>query len=676
MKNCYDLLTTNTKRELVRLVKNRECGLDMLSRNFYKETNYNANNITSRFQVQYFMKSLDLNDLQKADRFGWWQNEEFEANTINPYLQPLLETNSSDSNWGDKLYSSFALNRESNNYRINFPLRTSYTSDILPFEKTDMPEKNYNQLLDIIKEKMSINFVEQKRGVFGFKKSLFKYAIAKIRNAFLKLAKKENLKPEFKGSIFVANRSVGGYKYSNAEKTVKIYDTLISKVLKIKDLKEKAFKLKTKDISIACRVLANIYMCRATNFGNKLISKKVENCLSLQFANILNKNQFSSTELNIITTMAMQSVIGVCNKLKFDKEYIIEALKNNGFVYDKEPATLIDAFLMAKENNHKMYLRQFVYLKKRKEKQLKRESDLATIEKTKEGTKIDLSEPKPKEEMGLIPSKRKSTEETRMVPIEKIKEEKGLVPVETKYTTKKENKTLELGAGKKTEIEKLESPKIAGYLEEPTKKEKQIELDVLENQNNNRLIIETEKLPFLKETEKEEKIEVRKLNKKAVSNYIDKEIKKALASQVLKTTNAINANRCSAFGGKEKAKKQAQILSMILAYYTKKTNGTLKTTKSTRKNSDTLYARSQQVTNVIFYLKEQTIDKILECSEKSPIQKGERTITYINRLAKNVCKAGDVEGMNIKDYFTKLISSYSSIYADGEFVDIYDKSKK
>ena len=742
MKKIFEVMTDNAKSEVLYLIRNKENALDMLANNYFGKKGCGTKEIVNRFQVQYFALDPQATSLQSDGKDGWWQNEEYEANTVNGDIAPLIETETTENEWGKKYYSSFALNKEHNSFGINFPLRDNYLSTSLPFKFEDMSQKCYENLVNTLQEKLSVKIVNQRQVKNNYKKSSFvSGAFAKIKNRCLMLVRKyDKVKSIFKGSLFVADKSNENYAYSNVEKTVKIYDALFTKVIRRKEkaLKDKVNKHLAKDIKLASRILANLLMCRATNFGNVEINKKVEKCLSLQFANVLNKNSFISSQLNLITEMASGVVCELCKKMGRTTEDIANIMMENGFVYETAPENEKQALLLAKEKDYMVYMEALKAEAEEVKEEPKKDEDRGII------PNISFREPIKKDDntVAIVPSKKETQNEIPMLnpgrevakqdkknsvaelaPTYSVVEYRGEEVLEEDSTVAKNllkagEETLKLSStGKRARV--LEPGEIAGLLNSANKQQKKSEpivetlqapaalaglpspanTEQLESSNiagylragsekadrnlflepyNSRLPIELDRLPFLDKIRDmiEENISTKKLSKKSLIKYIDKQMEKTLVEYIVKITNAINANRCSKYGGKVKAKRQADVLAMVLAYYKKRTTGKLKTTKATQKNFATLYSRCQQLTSVIFCIREDIINKIMNISENTPANTGESTKKYINRLAKEVCKIGDPEGVDIQTYVTKMIDSYSSIYADGEFTDIYDKNKK
>ena len=143
----------------------KENAIDLLVKNFYGENSANSDDICQRFQVQYFADEPNLNSLQEDDKSGWWQNEEYEPSEVNSSLFPLLETPTTEEQWGKRYYSSFAL-KKSAGFNIKYPLDDDYVVNTLPFNNQTVSDANYNEVIRAVEQKLNIKIVTRNSNYF------------------------------------------------------------------------------------------------------------------------------------------------------------------------------------------------------------------------------------------------------------------------------------------------------------------------------------------------------------------------------------------------------------------------------------------------------------------------------------------------------------------------------
>lgn len=739
-----DKLSLKAQQELNKIVNNKENAVDMIINNYYKDASYTSTDVCARFCVQYFALNPNASTLQTSGKDGWWQKESYEANTVNEKLFPIVETQTTEDEWGKQYYSSFALKERDDVYKIKYPLDDDYTSSVSPFFNTEMTTENYAELVSEVQNKLGVKITEgQVASLNLYKRSLFVLATTKIKNTALKLVRKlDKVATAFKGKLILANKTTGNYKYTNIEKSVKIFDSLfkVGITKQAKYAKKATKKQINKDVQFASRLFANMLMARVTNFGDLAINQKVEKCLSLQFANVLNKNNFNSAQLKLITELASNTVVDTLKRMGYTTQTIMQKTAINGYQYLKVPTNEKEALLLAHEKDYSVYLSsvnkeinedEFSLGLTPTQSAKNLESEIAGVKDFTKEVVNDVNNqtnerllPAGKEQ-NLLPSgerplltdggkqlqesnkktaksKRKTLQQKLLDVCKEIEQLLGFNPtqnggesdehsVEQEQEDTPQTQLLNAGqsqallsAGTQQKQQLLGAKKanagllnkgIHGYLAEAQAVTPNYEY----TPNNSRMLINVNDLPFISKKEEEEvsskqvTLQGKKFGERAIKRYIDSVLEKVIYDMVLKVTNAANANRYSSYGGKEKAKNLVQFLSTALCFYKKSAKKYYKTTKATKENNATLYARSSQFAGVLRTIKESTTQGILKEAEQNPPKQYEKVSTYVNRLSKNVCKAGDPEGILLKRYFEKFVTNVSKIYVDGKFEDIFDK---
>lgn len=710
-KKFLDLLSQKAKKEVENIVNNKENAIDMLVNNYYGKKTCSGENIVSRMQVQFFALNPSLSTLQTEGKDGWWQKEAYEPNTVNTNVFPLIETETTEDKWGKQYYSSFALKELNGTYSLRYPLDDDYTSNTSPFMGDEMNTANYNMLVRQVEKSLGVKIVDGKVSSLNlYKRSLYVLATTKIKNTALKLVGKlEKVATAFKGKLTLANKSKSNYKYTNIEKTVKIFDELfkVGITKQTKYAKKEYKKSISKDIQFASRLFADILMSRITSYGDVSINKKVEKCLALQFSNVLNRNNFSSSDLKLITDMATNTVVDTCKRMGYTKEKIVQKMTLNGYVYSDMPSSEKDALLMAHEKDYSAYmssLNKNIQPKRKNYKAKLTKKDLSKKDKEENNTEHPVETMIVPVDKDNVINREKNQQkvaqivpiETRVVPTDKNIEKStnseeinnkvipvvtSLVPTNDNLSVQDKNKdeqtethlipvdnklvpvedlngvynlpsAEEKAALMSPEVRQVlpEGEKVAGLLPSgihgylPEGKTKNIPAY---KPTRSRFEIDYKKLPFLNKIEKVNddviKIAGKSFSTKTIARQIDKDIDEILTNIVIKLTNASNANRRSSHGGKEKTQKAIEFLSIASCFYKKSLKKPINVTKMSKLNDKTVYSKSRQFVGVLNSMKNDIANKIMEEAKKLPPKKNEKISTYINRLSKNVCKIGDAE---------------------------------
>lgn len=635
----YNKLSKAAKEEISRIVENRENAIDMIINNFYRgDVEYSSYDVCTRFQVQNFALNPDENTLQSNDKEGWWQNEAYEPSSVNDGIIPLMEVEATVDTWPKQYYSSFALKELPNRYTLRYPLDDDYTTTRQPFAGLSMSDANYIVAVNKIQKKLGIKIVNGKCSTINlYKRSFVNLAVTKIKNIGLKLIGKPELaKTAFKGRLVLADRTQNRYTYSNIEKIVKIYDELfrveIAKLAKYSKGKHKVGK----DIKFASRLFADILMARITDYGDTNINKKVEKCLSLQFANVLNRYPLDPEELKLVTDMASEIVVGTCARLGITKNNIIQRMTINGYQYPKVPQDEKEALLLARERDYSVY---------------------GSIAAGKAMVPVKTAEEVKSQRPGIL-----------QLQAAKVKE-----PDET--------------TGKKDGVIQLGAPKIAGLLPQRASESKYSDVKRLPslqmltgNTIANRLLAglaedikkhQTQNQPavVVPSDDTTTIVKTRKITKKSIEKTMDKIIIKLLSEKVVSINTNLNAKRYSVVGGKEQGEQSANIYSHVLSYYTDYVNTSKKAQPESACNG-TFYARTKKICNGLILLKNKLIDRILEGNESIENTTGQTSAKFLNERMRGITISDDVpQGYTIREFFKAYLKKLPKVYADLEKID-------
>lgn len=726
MSTYFEKMTEKARQELLNITENQENAIDLIASNYYGTKTCGAESISSRLAVQYYALNPNIANLQTEDSDGWWQNEEYEPNTVSSRVLPITQTQTTSEEWGKNFFSSFALCEVEGKYSLRLPLTDDLGTFSSPFANLTMSAEDFNLALQTITSKLGIEFKEASTPVqVPYQR---KTSFAGIKNFALGLSGQGGkTKSDFRGVMNIVSKAKSGYAFTNVEKLIRVYDEIFNVEVE-KQAKYNPSVAKNKvnaDIKFASRILANILMCRVTDFGNWEINKVVIKCLSLQFANVINRNGFTSEQLKQITEIAVSSAGDVCEQMGYTQESLTKQMMLAGYKYSKMPSNIKDALLLAKEADYNAYLigvKQEV-ADETNDSQLTEPAFVATpvaeeivendnlpifVDEEYEIVNFDdeleidenlddvyiteiIAQMYPKikglnaPEIIQILESKVISEEQRAKILEKFfpKKYNALMAPERVFLLESpdatKNSKEELIAritNKKFVNLKLPSRRLVlpSYeeFEQMLAKNAEVEESSASEEDAKQLAeIVTEDNSQMADSGKQPK----KLSIKTVKKYVYGQIQRVVYDEIVKATNAINANRCSKYGGKEKAKTFTQVLSLTLCYLTKRQTGKMKTTKFSGINDLTIYSRCRQLSSLIHHMSETLIDKIVEASAGNPPKKDERMSTFINRLSKQFCKMGEEEGVTVTQYFKHAMAEYAKIYADGDFTDVFETKK-
>ena len=347
MINNFDF-TTETLGELDGLVKNRENAFDLLLKNLKENgfTDVDSTRVVARLQTQYIAENRKAGDLKTKE--DWDQKEYYEPNEVNDNIPEV--TNGK--------YSSFALVKVDDSTELNFPLSEDYSSIYEPFEAKSFSDVSLATNISNLVEKLGL-IVKQND---LYKSSVYKHGLvgrtfAKVKNQALRIAKKPaSIVGRFSGKISLKTR-INNYEISNVEKIAKIYDFILGVAIKNESKNfKKQMGNKSKEIKYVARLFADVLMARVNDLGNVNNNKKLEKCIWLQFANALNKYNFDSNQLKVITDLGLQATLSTCKSLGINKEKIVERMKALGYIYTCVPSDELQALTEIKQKDYSVYM--------------------------------------------------------------------------------------------------------------------------------------------------------------------------------------------------------------------------------------------------------------------------------------------------------------------------------
>jgi len=301
--------------------------------------------VVSRLQTQYFM--LDKNIESLKDEYSWNEKEVNELSVVNKDIPSII----------DNKYSSFALEANSNTFELNYPLDDDYSSFETPFENNDILEFQYNEILKSLNEKLGVR-VKNNSFIYNikYKNNPIRKGFTKVKNSLKKSNSKSRISGDFIGTVIISDNDLG-YKISNIEKTKKIIDSILKIAVKkqakvfTKSNKQKV----SQEVLFASRLFADILINRVVDYADIKNNLKVEKCLWLQFANVLNKYKFTNEKLKQITEIGVKSAVVMCDELSISEKEIENKMQKLGYVYKTEPQNKIDAFFAVKQKDFEIY---------------------------------------------------------------------------------------------------------------------------------------------------------------------------------------------------------------------------------------------------------------------------------------------------------------------------------
>lgn len=342
-------LTPEAQEELNALIKGKNA-FDLLVNNFYSqgESECNFRDVVARLQAQYFSGDINEEAVKTVD--AWDQNEYNQPHEVNVAIPAIVPGK----------YSSFAIKDIHDDFEINYPLDVDYSLGGMPFINTDITETQLNVSYRQLAQKLGIKIAESQTVESSSYKNPSKFfdgAIIKIKNIFLRLAKKPELQSNiFKGNLKLQTK-VDGYQVSNVEKLIKTYDLILKKSIErdAKQIKQNQKITLSKEIKYAARLFADILMTRVNDLGNIKNNQIAEQALWLQFSGVLNRYGFDSKELSQITELGSMAVANTCVNLGITKEKVIERMTRLGYTYTAIPTDISQALLKVKEKDYTRY---------------------------------------------------------------------------------------------------------------------------------------------------------------------------------------------------------------------------------------------------------------------------------------------------------------------------------
>lgn len=342
-------LTPEAQAELNALAKGTNA-FDLLVKNFYAngENDISFRDVVARLQAQYFALSSVEESLKTIS--AWDQNEYNEPNEVNRAIPAIL---------GNK-YSSFALKDVSEDFEINYPLDDDYSLAGTPFISTDISSSQLSLAYRQLAQKVGIEISESSVASstrYKTPNKIVSGAVLKVKNLFLKIAKKPQLSSNiYKGKITLQTK-VSGYNVSNVEKLIKAFDTILKKSINrdIKQMKKLNKGKISPEVQYASRLFADILMVRINDLGDIKNNQMAEKCLWLQFSGVLNRYGFRAEELSQITELGTMSVANTCAEFGITKDKVVERMTKLGYTYTSVPADISQALLNVKEKNYNRY---------------------------------------------------------------------------------------------------------------------------------------------------------------------------------------------------------------------------------------------------------------------------------------------------------------------------------
>lgn len=342
-------LTLEAQAELNALAKGTNA-FDLLVKNFYAngEGDISFRDVVARLQAQYFALSSVEESLKTIS--AWDQNEYNEPNEVNRAIPAIL---------GNK-YSSFALKDVSEDFEINYPLDDDYSLAGAPFIATDISSSQLSLAYRQLAQKVGIEISESSVASstrYKTPNKIISGAILKVKNLFLKIAKKPQLTSNIYQGKITLQTKVGGYNVSNVEKLIKAFDAILKKSISrdVKQMKKLNKGKISSEVQYASRLFADILMVRINDLGDIKNNQIAEKCLWLQFSGILNRYGFRSEELSMITELGTMSVVNTCANFGITKEKVIERMTRLGYTYSSVPVDISQALLNVKEKNYNRY---------------------------------------------------------------------------------------------------------------------------------------------------------------------------------------------------------------------------------------------------------------------------------------------------------------------------------
>ena len=287
--------------------------------------------------------TIERTALSGLKTLGEWSASQYGPTQIRATLAPVSNTNK---------YSSFALlERGIQIGKLRYPLRHSFAATKPAFVKKTYA--TYMSMLRTIKQQYGIEVVETARfnemfrythtGKFsGFIKNPFEFTRLATPNQNLS----ERRKLEYQGTIYLNNtlRLANGVQYeiSQQEKMTKVFDAIFE-VSVNQYAKERPENGLTEDEKFVARLIADVLMSRAIDFGDAEDNINAETSLTLQLANVLAYLELSPDRLKVCGAVGLTCAQDACIKMGLDINKVMQGMQNANHTYKKTPLNLAEA---------------------------------------------------------------------------------------------------------------------------------------------------------------------------------------------------------------------------------------------------------------------------------------------------------------------------------------------
>ena len=272
---------------------------------------------------------------------GEWTTSQYGPTQVRATLAPVSNTNK---------YSSYALvERGVQIGKLRYPLRHSFAATKPAFIKKTYP--SYQSMLRKINQQYGIDVVESARfdemyryshtKIHGIIKNMFPFSRGTTDQ---RLSNKRNL--DYMGTIYLNNnlRLANGIQYeiSQQEKMTKIFDAIfeISVNQYAKDHSELAM---TNEEKFVARLIADILMSRAIDFGNPEDNINAEMALTLQLSNVLAYLDLSSDRLKVCGEAGLACARDACIKMDLGIDKIKVGMESSNHTYRNPPQNITEA---------------------------------------------------------------------------------------------------------------------------------------------------------------------------------------------------------------------------------------------------------------------------------------------------------------------------------------------
>lgn len=303
---------------------------------------YTTDQIIKRFETSNIAGTLKTG-LKTANE---WADSVFGPKEVRNTMEPFTK---------DGEFSAFALmEKEERMGKMRYPLVSSFSVRELEFG--DSSFSTYEQLKQRITEMYGIKILEDSctKCLFKYKRAGIRAKLKNFKNKTFNLCRrmfKKQVKSyrlnDYKGVMHLKSEMVYGsgkiHKISEQERMVKIIDG-IAKVTVKKYSKANKYKLSKQEL-YASRLITNILVSRAVDYGDIQNNRKIERCLSLQLSNVLARLNLSPEKIDMVTENAVRAATRITINLGLQLSDVVASMKNAGYVYQTEPKTIREALV-------------------------------------------------------------------------------------------------------------------------------------------------------------------------------------------------------------------------------------------------------------------------------------------------------------------------------------------